>query len=120
LSDSWHVVEHACFLGGAMLFWHPVVRPYPNRARWPKWLLFPYLILADVQNTLLAAWLTFSSRVIYSHYADVPRLDGLSPLVDQRTAGVLMWVPGSIAFLAPLFWIGVGYLRGESRTASRR
>ena len=60
----------------ALLFWYPVVRPYPSRPRWSRWLLFPYLILADVQNTVLAAWLTFSTGVLYPHYAQVPRLAG--------------------------------------------
>lgn len=113
-SDAWHRVEHACFLASALVFWYPVVRPYPSRPRWSEWLLLPYLILADVQNTILAAWLTFSSTVIYPHYARVPRLDGLSPLADQAAAGLLMWVPGSIALLGPLFWIGVSLLSGRS------
>jgi len=114
LRDSaWHVAEHACFLAAGLVFWYPVVRPYPSRPRWSPWLLLPYLILADVQNTVLAAWLTFSGTVLYPHYTQVPRLAGLSALNDQAAAGVLMWVPGSVAFLAPLFWIGVRLLTGS-------
>ena len=119
-NDNWHFAEHACFLASAVLFWYPVVRPYPSRPLWPKWLVFPYLLLADVQNTLLAAWLTFSPRVLYPYYLQVPRLDGISPLADQRAAGVLMWVPGSVAFLVPLFWIGVAYLLGSDLNRKRR
>ncbi len=119
-NDNWHFVEHACFLATALLFWYPVVRPYPSRPRWPKWLLFPYLLLADVQNTLLAAWLTFTPRVLYSHYTRVPRLDGISALDDQHAAGVVMWVPGSVAFLLPMFWIGVTYLLGTDRDRPAR
>jgi cytochrome c oxidase assembly factor CtaG len=113
--DNWHLFEHACFLASALLFWYPVVRPYPSRSRWHRWLLFPYLLLADVQNTVLAAWLCFSPVVLYPYYSQVPRLAGISALDDQATAGVLMWVPGSIAFLLPLFWIGVNYLFGSER-----
>ena len=109
-NNDWHFFEHACFIASGLLFWYPVVRPYPSRPRWSQWLLLPYLFLADVQNTVLAAWLTFSSDVLYPHYAQVPRLAGLSALDDQAAAGVLMWVPGSIAFLLPLFWIGVELL----------
>ena len=121
--NNWHVVEHACFVASAMLFWYPVVRPYPSRPKWSRWLLFPYLLLADVQNTLLAAWLSFSSVVLYPYYSRVPRLGGLTALDDQAVAGVLMWVPGSIAYLLPLFWIGVGYLfdsqGGKARSQSK-
>lgn len=104
---AWHVAEHACFFVAALLFWYPVVRPYPSRPRWSPWLLLPYLILADVQNTLLAAWLTFSPRPIYDHYMQMPRVVSLSALADQSAAGVLMWVPGSLLTLAPLVWIGM-------------
>src|SRR5258705_9465675 len=97
LSQSyWHVFEHACFIVSAGLFWYPIVRPYPSRPRWSRWWLFPYLLLADAQNTVLAAWLCFSPVVLYPYYLRVPRLDGLSALNDQSAAGVLMWVPGSI------------------------
>src|SRR6185503_10718014 len=34
---AWHKLEHACFLGAALLFWWPVVRPFPNRPQWPLW-----------------------------------------------------------------------------------
>ncbi len=56
---------------------------------------------ADVQNTVLSAILTFSDRLIYPFYASVPRLGGIAPLDDQITAGVIMWVPGSLFFLIP-------------------
>src|SRR5262249_28549343 len=33
-SDGWHHVQHVCFLGTALLFWYPVLRPYPSRPSW--------------------------------------------------------------------------------------
>ncbi|MEI7684149.1 MAG: cytochrome c oxidase assembly protein [Planctomycetota bacterium] len=106
-SSDWHYLQHLCFLGSALLFWHPVIRPYPARPQWSAWWLIAILLLADVQNTILSALLTFSSRVLYAHYDAIPRLGGLTALDDQAAAGVLMWVPGSIAFLVPLFVIGL-------------
>jgi cytochrome c oxidase assembly factor CtaG len=116
-STGWHAIQHVCFLASGLLFWYPVVRPYPSRPRWSTWLLFPYLILADVQNTALSALLTFSDRVIYPHYTLIPRIGGLSALQDQSAAGVIMWVPGSLAYLLPLFVIGVRLLSGRGTTA---
>ena len=112
-SNGWHYLQHACFLGTALVFWYPIVRPYPARPRWSPWLLLPCLFLADLSNTALAALLTFSDRLLYPYYAEVPRLAGLSPLDDQSAAGVVMWVPGSVAFLVPLFGIGVQLLSGR-------
>jgi cytochrome c oxidase assembly factor CtaG/ferredoxin len=117
-SDRWHYVQHLCFLAAGLIFWYPVVRPYPSRPRWSLWLLTPFLILADVENTLLSALLTFSNKVLYSHYAEVPRVTSLSALEDQAVAGVLMWVPGSLAFLIPLFAIGIRLLYPPRRSAS--
>jgi cytochrome c oxidase assembly factor CtaG/polyferredoxin len=114
-SSELHRLQHFCFLGSSLLFWYLVVRPYPFRPRWSAWLLLPYLLIADVSNTVLSALLTFSDRVIYPHYGQIPRIAGISALDDQATAGVIMWVPGSIGFLLPLFLIGIRLLFGGSQ-----
>ena len=69
--------------------------------------MIPYLVLAEVQNAALAAFFTFSERVLYSSYESAKPFWGLSPLEDQSLAGVIMWVPGSLAFLLPLLWLVV-------------
>lgn len=100
-SQRWHQAEHACFFWSAMLFWWPVIGVWPSQPVWPKWAMIPYLVLADVVNTGLSAVLCFSDHVLYPTYELVPRLWGISAINDQVTAGAIMWVPGSIAFLAP-------------------
>jgi cytochrome c oxidase assembly factor CtaG len=111
-SSGWHCVQHACFLAAGMLFWYPIVLPYPSHPGWSRWLLLPYLVLADVANTGLSALLTFANHVLYPYYTQVPRLDDVSALQDQTTAGVVMWVPGSAVFLLPLFGIALRLLSG--------
>jgi cytochrome c oxidase assembly factor CtaG len=106
-SPFWHEVEHLCFLGAALLFWWPVIQPWPSRAEWPRWAMIPYLFLADFQNTALAAFLIFCDRVVYPSYAAAPRLLNLSPLEDQAAAGAVMWVPGSIVYLIPIGLIAI-------------
>ncbi len=100
-SDGWHVLEHACFFTTALMFWYPVIQPWPAVARWPRWAMLPYLLLADGQNTILAALFMFSDRLIYPLYATAPRIAGFTPLGDQIVAGAIMWVPGSIFYLVP-------------------
>jgi cytochrome c oxidase assembly factor CtaG len=92
----WHLAEHASFLAAGLLFWWPVVHPWPSRARWPRWAIVPYLLLADVQNTALSALLIFSERVFYPTYGIGP-----AALESQALAGLLMWVPMSFAYLVP-------------------
>jgi putative membrane protein len=100
-SEGWHQVEHACFIAGAMLFWWPVVQPWPSAPRWPRWTMVPYLLLAEVQNSVLSALLIFSGRLVYPYYEHMPRLAGITPMNDQIVAGAIMWVPGSLFFLIP-------------------
>src|SRR5579862_157074 len=100
-SNRWHVVEHACFFTSGLMFWYPVVQPWPSVSRWPRWAILPYLVLADGQNTILSALLVFSGRLLYPYYAMAPSIPGFTPLGDQVVAGVIMWVPGSILYLVP-------------------
>jgi putative membrane protein len=100
-SERWHVVEHGCFFVTALMFWYPVIQPWPSVARWPRWAMIPYLFLADGQNTILAALFMFSDRLIYPFYDTVPRVAGFTPLGDQIVAGAIMWVPGSLFYLVP-------------------
>lgn len=105
-----HAFEHACFFGTALMFWWPVIQPWPSLARWPRWTMVPYLLLADMQNTALAAILTFMGRLLYPMYAAAPRIAGISPLDDQIMAGVIMWVPASLFYLVPGAIILMRYL----------
>lgn len=116
-SEFWHGVQHVCFLGTGLLFWWPVVQPWPSRLRWPRWTMIPYLLFADIQNTALSAFLIFSERLLYPTYAAVPRLWGISALDDQAAAGAIMWVPGSVIFLVPVAVLAVRLL-DASRTHS--
>ncbi|HET7238526.1 MAG TPA: cytochrome c oxidase assembly protein, partial [Terrimicrobiaceae bacterium] len=108
-SPAWHKFEHFCFLGTALLFWWHVVQPWPSRPYWPRWAIVPYLLLADLQNTALAGFLSFYDRVAYPSYAQAPRF-GIDPINDQATAGAIMWVPGSIAFIVPAALIAIQFL----------
>jgi len=109
-----HVVEHASFVLGGLLFWWPVIQPWPSRPRWPAAAIIPYLLLADVQNTVLAAVLTFADRVLYPFYKTLPSGAGGAALEDQVLAGVLMWVPMSLAYLVPAALLTIRLLSPNS------
>ena len=77
---------------------HSAVAQPPARSRW---VLIPYLLLADVVNTGVSAFLCFSGRLLYPSYAFVPRPFGFGALNDQIAAGAFMWVCGSVVYLVP-------------------
>lgn len=100
-STAWHEAEHASFLIAALVFWWPVIQPWPSRARWNSWLLVIYLLLADFVNSVVSAFLVFSDRIYYPSYTLMPRLTGITPQNDQAAAGMIMWVIGGFAYLIP-------------------
>ncbi len=78
-SPGWHEVEHACFLGTSLLFWFPVIQPWPTCSRGSRWAMLPYLVGADLVNTAL--WpqsLSFADRVHLSQLCR--RTQGLRPI----------------------------------------
>ena len=106
-SEAGHDVEHACFFTTSLLFWWPVVLPFPSAARWSRWSIPLYLFLGTLSGGALGAFLVFLDRVLYPSYAAAPRLFGMSPLEDQVVAGACMWLFGMFAYLIPAILIAI-------------
>ena len=100
-SEAVHQLEHSCFFLTSVAFWWVVLEPWPSRRAWPRWTVIPYLLSADILNTILSATLAFSGRVLYPSYAHAERISSLTPLQDQVAAGAEMWVLNSVVFLVP-------------------
>ena len=116
-SAGWHKVEHVCFLAAGLLFWWPVVQPWPSFERWSRWRMPLYLFLATLPCDALSAFLVFCNRVVYSHYQVADHLSDLSPLGDQECAGALMWVCVTFAYLAPAAGITIHILSPQSHAS---
>ena len=106
-SDSWHEIQHASFLLAGLLFWWPVIQPWPSVSRWPRWSIPVYLFLATLPCDALSAFLTFCDRVVYQSYLFAPRPLHISAVQDQEWAGVLMWVSITFIYVAPAVVITV-------------
>lgn len=113
-----HNCEHACFFFTNLMFWWVIIQPWPSRPRFSRWLLIPYLGLADIVNTAIAGFLCFSGRLLYPSYAAVPRDFGLSALNDQVAAGAFMWICGSMIYMIAGVTIIAQLL--SNRTENRR
>jgi cytochrome c oxidase assembly factor CtaG len=108
--DWLHEIEHASFLGIGLLFWWPVIQPWPSNPRWPRWSIPLYLFCATLPCDALSAFLVFCDRVVYSSYLSAPRVFNISPLQDQEFAAALMWTCVTIIFLVPAAGITIGIL----------
>ena len=85
-----HDLEHLSFVVAGTLVWIQLVDPARHgRLRRPERIFFALGMVALMQP--LVDVLLFSSSPAYGRYAEQPdRLFGLSPLTDQRLAGVVM------------------------------
>jgi putative membrane protein len=136
-SDGWHKFEHASFFGAGLLFWWPVIQPWPSTARWPRWSIPLYLFCATLPCDILSGFLAFCDRVVYPSYLSAPRIFNVSPLQDQECAAALMWTCVTIIFLTPAVvvtiqilspqsahlpeetWAGLGRIAGQPLDASK-
>ena len=97
-SGTWHMIEHASFLASGLLFWWPVIQPWPSVSR-PDFSIIVYLFLATLPCDVIAGLLVFGERVVYSIYVSSSRPFGLSALEDQQCAGALMWTCVTVVYL---------------------
>ena len=96
LNPTVHALEHVCMLGAGLVAWWPIFSPLPEvpRMSYPGQML--YLFIQSLVPAIVGAFMTFSSIVIYPVYAETPKLWGLTPLVDQQIAGLLMKMLGTL------------------------
>ncbi len=129
-NESLHIFEHLCFLVTSVIFWWLVLAPVKEHRLSPTTMIL-YLASAGMANTLLGIVLAFTPFGLYPAYlhpADTLgilstlRGWGLTPEVDQRIAGLLMWFPGGIVYVATALTITLRWLMaGEygQQSASR-
>jgi putative membrane protein len=94
-SEPLHVLQHLCFFASALAFWWAV---FGSGARAPGALSIAMLFTTMLYTGALGALLTFAPTPWYVTAAE-PRLWGLTALEDQQLGGLIMWVPGSLAYL---------------------
>jgi putative membrane protein len=120
LRHEWlHKFEHASFLSAGLIFWWPVIQPWPSVARRPSWVIPLYLFAATLPCDALSGFLAFCDRVVYTSYLSAPRLAGISALQDQQRAAALMWTVVTFIQMIPAVAITLQILSPErTRTTS--
>lgn len=106
-----HDLEHLIFVVAGTLVWIQLVDPARHgRMRRPERIFFALGMVALMQPLVDA--LLFSSTPAYPRYAAQPdRLFGLSPLTDQRLAGVVMMTEQLLALGICVAFLLRPYLR---------
>jgi putative membrane protein len=119
-SEPWHEVEYACFFAAGILFWWPVIQPWPSLMTWSTWGVPLYLFLATLPCDALSAFLTFCDRVVYPRYLSMHRPFDISALGDQQFAGALMWVWVTFVYLAPAVTVTIEALSPQRRAVNAK
>jgi putative membrane protein len=114
-----HAVEHAAYLGAALLFWFPVIgsEPSPHRLPYPARLL--YLFLAGPLGAFLGLAVNQAAAPLYRHYATLERAWGPTPLADQQAAGAVMWMAGGLGMLVAVLLVAAAWARSDRAAAAR-
>ncbi len=107
-NDTLHAVQHAAFLGTALLFWWSILGAVTPSA---KARALVSLFTTFVHTGALGALLTLAQTPWYSSYGDSALSLGLSALEDQQLGGLVMWVPTGLVYLICGLGLAGGLLR---------
>jgi cytochrome c oxidase assembly factor CtaG len=106
LHHTWaHALEHVCFFVGGTLVWVPLLETLPM----PEWfgtgMKMAFVAGVRVFESILGNIFVWANKPFYSTYVDAPhRPWNMSAVNDQRLAGSIMMVEGSIVTLLALAW----------------
>jgi putative membrane protein len=117
-NDLLHSLQHTSFIFTALLFWWTILGA--NRGQLARGKAILYLFLTALQTGALGALLTFAPSLWYPAYAATTGPWGLSPLDDQQLGGLIMWIPGSIAYLVAALVLFAEWLRDSEKQARHR
>lgn len=95
----WHAIEQTSFLVTGLLFWWPVVQPWPAASKWPEWSILLYLFVATLPCDILSGFLVFCDRVVYPVYISPSPALAQAALQDQECAAALMWTCVTVVYL---------------------
>jgi cytochrome c oxidase assembly factor CtaG len=106
-NEAIHILQHASFLGTALLLWWSV---FDRRPRNHGGHAMASLFATMAHSSALGALITFAPRAWYPSYAAENALQ-LGPLADQQLGGLIMWGPGGLAYLVAALVIASRWLQ---------
>ncbi len=106
-------------IGLVLLFWWPILNPAPYVHGHILYAFrIGYLVAAIGANTLLAALLALTERVLYPYYTSMPRLWGLTALEDQALGAAIMWIFGGMMYVVVVLILVAKLLESEAQEMS--
>ena len=116
-SDAVHTLQHASFLGTALLFWYALVHGREGRLGYGAAVF--YLFATAMHSGGLGALLTVARRPWYPELGASTAAWGLTPLEDQQLAGLIMWIPAGASYLIAGLFLMAAWMREAERKTAR-
>lgn len=113
LKSEWmHALQHCSFIGSALLFWWVVIYPHRNA---DLGLSIVSLFTTAIHTAVLGALITFARTPWYPDYGSGSAAWGITAVEDQQFAGLVMWIPASVAYLLAALIILRRWLRDSGQ-----
>lgn len=114
--DGVHVLQHASFLGSALVFWWSVLG---RRTRAAEGVALASLFTTMLHTGVLGALLTLAPAPWYPHYVATAGA-GFTPLEDQQLGGLVMWMPAGLVYAVCALALVSTWLRDATRSPRLR
>lgn len=115
-SESVHALQHICFLVASLLFWWTVLQARAVNYGTAVISLFTTAMYSGA----LGALITVAPVAWYPIYKVTAPIWGLTALQDQQLAGLIMWIPGGIAYLIAALVLFVKWLQASDARVARQ
>jgi cytochrome c oxidase assembly factor CtaG len=115
-SEAVHAVQHATFVGTAVLFWWGLIYGRYGRAAYGASALFVFLTM--MHTGALGALFALSTSPYYPMYRERALAAGIDPVVDQQLAGLYMWIPSGIVLTVFGLALMLAWLSASDRRRS--
>jgi cytochrome c oxidase assembly factor CtaG len=106
-----HALEHFCFLLFGATMWAAVIEPLPGPAWFGNGWKAIYTLAVRAAGAVLANVFIWANHPFYTYYLRLDRLAGSSPVGDQRAAGAIMFIEGSVVTLLAFAWLFIRFTR---------
>jgi cytochrome c oxidase assembly factor CtaG len=91
--------------------WAAVIEPLPGPAWFGNGWKAHYTLAVRTAGTILAFVLLWVNHPLYDYYVTVQRGTGISTVSDQRAAGAIMFIEGSVVTMLAFAWLFIRYIR---------
>lgn len=106
-----HWLQHLSFLGTAIIFWWALLF---GRGRQGNGAAILYLFATTLHSGFLGILLSFAREPLYLSQGLGAANWGFSALEDQQLAGLIMWVPAGMLYVAAALVLAAAWIGGSN------